>query len=658
LPKPGELLTRQQPLTTKIYDRHGILLYKLFKNQSRSIVSLSQLPQYVIDATLAIEDAEFYQHPGFSIKGITRAFRSNLETSSLQGGSTITQQLVKNTLLSPERTLVRKLKEFVLALQVEYFFTKDEILSMYLNEVGYGGTAYGIEEAANYYFGKSARELSLAEAALVAGLPASPTTYSPFGSRPDLAGYRQQLVLRRMAEEGMISWEEVEVAQREPLKFALPKNNILAPHFVMYVKEWLVNQYGEDVVSQGGLEVVTTLEYGVQQQVEAAIETELKKLTGLNVTNGAALVTRPESGEIVAMVGSKDYFETSTDGQVNVTLRSRQPGSSIKPLTYALGLEQGVIKASTLIDDAPITYQVAGSPAYSPQNYDGRFHGRVTVRQALANSYNVPAVKTLAQVGVPQLVEFGRKMGITTWEDSSRFGLALTLGGGEVTMRDMAEAYGVFATGGYRVPLTSVLKVSDYRGKSLYVHDCSECLKNRVLTAETAYTISDILADNRARSAAFGANSVLVIKDRRVAVKTGTTNDLRDNWTIGYTPDYVVVTWVGNNNNQPMSRVVSGITGASPIWHTIMTTLTAAIPERDFILPANLVKVKICAVTQTLPCNACPLVVEEYFVKGTEPTTACADEEVQPSPTAAPERPGRRDQILDGIIDPRRRRRD
>jgi 1A family penicillin-binding protein len=658
LPKPHQLLTREQPLTTKIYDRHGILLYKFYKNQNRSIVPLSSLPNHVIGATLAIEDAEFYNHPGFSLRGISRALRSNLESSSLQGGSTITQQLVKNALLTSERTLLRKIKEFVLALEVEYYFTKDEILSMYLNEVGYGGTIYGIEEAANYYFDKSARDLSLAEAALIAGLPASPTTYSPFGLRPDLAVYRQHLVLKRMAEEKMISWEEVDQAQAEPLAFALPTNDILAPHFVMYVKEWLVNRYGETMVNSGGLEVVTTLDYRAQQMTQEAIELELEKLKGMRVSNGAALITIPKSGEIIAMVGSKSYFDTAVDGQVNVTLRPRQPGSSIKPLTYALALEQGIIKPSTLIDDSPITYQVLGSPAYSPRNYDGRFHGQVTARQALANSYNVPAVKVLAQVGVPQLVAFAKRMGITTWEDSSRYGLSLTLGGGEVTMKDMAEAYGVFATGGYHVPLTSVLRVSNYRGEQLYEFNCSSCMKHKVLSTESAFIISDILADNRARSAAFGTNSVLNIPGKRVAVKTGTTNDLRDNWTFGYTSDYLVGSWVGNNNNESMSRVVSGITGASPIWHTVMKTLLEDSFDGEFALPQGMIKVQICATTQTLPCTGCPLIVEEYFASGTEPTVACREDEFEPSPAPEEESLKQRDRLLEGIIDQRRKRRD
>ncbi len=656
LPHPEELITRQQMLTTKIYDRNGVLLYKLFKNQNRSIISLDDLPPYVAQATLAIEDAEFYQHPGFSIRGISRAFQANLHSDSLQGGSTITQQLVKNTLLSSERTFIRKLKEFVLALEVEYVFTKNEILTMYLNEVGYGGTAYGIEEAAAYYFDKPAADLTLAEAALIAGLPASPTTYSPFGSRSDLAVYRQHLVLERMRQEGMISVEEYQKALDEELVFALPKNDILAPHFVMMVKEWLVEHYGESLLQTGGLEVVTTLDYEIYRQAEAAMAEELDSLERLHVSNGAVLVTQPATGEILAMVGSKDYFDSTIDGQVNVTLRPRQPGSSIKPLTYALALEEKALTASSLIDDSPITYQTPGSPAYSPQNYDGAFHGKVTVRQALANSYNVPAVKTLAMVGVSSLVDFGREMGITTWNNPERFGLSLTLGGGEVLMTDMAVAYGVFANGGYKVPLTSVLSVMDYRGKVLYTYECDDCLKDRVIKATTAYTISDILADNQARSAAFGLHSVLNIPGFKVAVKTGTTNDLRDNWTFGYTPDYLVGTWVGNNDNSPMSQVASGITGASPIWNSVMTSLLqTATAHQDFLEPEGIISVAICVPTQTLACEACPVIRNELFVEGSEPTKTCSatDFEEVTTETTVEEKVRGRDKILDGIINKR-----
>ncbi len=657
LPQPQDLLRRNQPVTTKIYDRNGQVLYKIYKNQNRSIITLRDLPNQMIQATLAIEDAQFYQHPGFSIKGIMRALTKNATSDSVQGGSTITQQLVKNTLLTREKTVTRKLKEFVLSLEVEYFFTKDEILTMYFNEVGYGGTAYGIEEAAQQYFGKSVRAVTLAEAALLAGLPQSPTVYSPFGAQPELAVVRQHAVLKRMEELKMITAEEAEAAKTQILTFAQPKTDIVAPHFVMFVKDLLVQKYGETLVNSGGLEVTTTLDSRIQQLAETAVKQELTRLENLHVTNAAALVIRPTTGEVLAMVGSQNYFDTEHDGQVNVTIRPRQPGSSIKPLTYALALQNRLITPSTLIDDAPVVYRTPGSPAYAPQNYDGRFHGKVTVRQALANSYNVPAVKTLSQVGVSNLVTFAQKMGISTWNDPGRFGLSLTLGGGEVKMMDLAEAYAVFANSGTRIPLSPLSQVSDF---SRTLHDMFACPINvttkmcegeKVIDTAVAYAISDILSDNQARSAAFGNHSVLVIPNQQVAVKTGTTNDLRDNWTFGYTTDYLVATWVGNNDNTPMSRVASGITGASPIWQTIMKGLLADQSSHAFIPPADMIRLMICPLTQTLTCQECPNPRQEYFVYGTQPMNRCDAQSVEqaltsPSPAAL----GPRDQLLDGVM--------
>jgi len=670
LPNPQQLVTDPHAVTTKIYDRKGILLYKVYKNQNRSIVGLREIPSHVINATLAIEDAEFYSHPGFSLKGIFRALTTNFQTNSMQGGSTITQQLVKNALLTREKTLTRKLKELILSLEVEYYFTKDEILSMYFNEVPYGGTAYGIEEAAQQYLGKSIREVTLAEAALLAGLPAAPTIYSPFGTEPDFAIVRQHLVLKRMVEEQMITADEAEEAKKQSLVFATPKTDIAAPHFVMYVKDQLVKQYGENLVQKGGLEVITTLDSQIQQMAEQALNQELERLKGMHVTNGAVLVVNPGSGEILAMVGSKNYFDTAHDGQVNVTIRARQPGSSIKPLTYALALSDRLITPATLIEDTPVSYQIAGSPVYSPQNYDGRYHGRVTVRQALANSYNIPAVKTLAQVGVMNLVGFSERMGITTWTNPNRFGLSLTLGGGEVKMTDMATAYGVFANMGRRVPLTPILRVADYTGSRNDEYACTKtdeelenvsinreqkCIGEQVIDPGVAFLVSDILADNQARSQAFGQHSVLVIPNQQVAVKTGTTNDLRDNWTFGYTKDYLVATWVGNNDNTPMSRVASGITGASPIWQAVMKNLLADQPTHTFSPPANVVRLPICPMTQTLNCGGCTNSRYEYFLSGTEPKQACTSEQIdqvlQPSP---PEK--QRDQLLEGVQDVRQER--
>ena len=657
LPRPETLLTRQPIVTTKIFDRHGVLLYSIFKDQNRTIVPLSAIPDHLKKATISIEDKDFYQHKGLSLRGVARAIKANLEKQSIQGGSTITQQLIKNTLLSPERTITRKIKEAVLALWTETKISKDDILAMYFNEVSYGGSLHGAEAASRAYFGKSVTELNLAESSFLAGLPQAPSSYSPFGPKPEAGIARQHLVLQRMVEDGYITAEEAAKAQAEPLQFKPDRNDIKAPHFVMYVRELLAQKFGEDIVSQGGLQVWTSLDYEVQKTAEEAIRKELTRLQRMNVKNGAAMVTNPQSGEILAMVGSQDYFDVKNDGQVNVTIRPRQPGSSIKPLTYATAMERGLLTPITTIEDAPITYRTIGSPPYVPKNYDGRFHGKVTVRTALANSYNIPAVKTLASVGVQTVIDKGRQLGISTWDDesASRFGLALTLGGGEVTMADMTRVFGTFATNGQNVPLDPFLRVEDFKGSVKYQNPCLAdskkpelCARHQVLDPRIAFQMTNILSDNSARAPAFGLNSVLHIPDQQVAVKTGTTNSLRDNWTDGYTSDRVVITWVGNNDNTPMSAVASGITGASPIWNTIMRSLLSKDSPHVFPIPENLVKVKICIATGKLPCGPCAKTREEWFLPGSEPKSACSTEsqkmpELPPTPSTKT-----RDRILNG----------
>lgn len=641
LPSPNKLATRQQAVSTKIYDRNGVLLFKLYnRKENRSLITLAELPPYLVNATVAIEDREFFYHTGISLRGMLRALKRNVFDHQLQGGSTITQQLVKNALLNRERTWQRKLKEIVLAIRVEMEFDKKEILQMYFNEVGYGGTAYGVEEASQLYFDKSAREVTLAEAALLAGLPAAPTTYSPLGANPELAIERQHQVLRRMVEDGYIDSEAAEQAKAEQLVFAPQKIEITAPHFVMYVKDLLVQKYGEQLVHEGGLEVYTTLDVAIQKLAEKAIAKELSNLNRYQINNAAALVTKPETGEILAMVGSVNYFDFSHDGQVNVTTRPRQPGSAIKPVMYSVALSNGFTPA-TIIEDSPIVYRIPGLPAYAPQNYDDNFHGRMTLRQALARSYNVPAVKTLSHIGVSKMVEQGQKMGITTWNDPSRFGLSLTLGGGEVKMVDLATAYGTLANMGKRVALNPILYVGDYQGKVYQRFACAEspvgfpsvaqavevtnCDGEQVVNPMVAYQLTDILSDNEARAPAFGRYSSLNIPGYPVAVKTGTTNNLRDNWTIGYSTDQLVTVWVGNNDNSPMSYVASGLTGAAPIWQMIMSSLVKQRQPQAFAAPEQLVKVTICPVTGTLACGQCGGQTE-YFLPGTEPRQACSDE--------------------------------
>ncbi len=628
LPQPNQLTQDAQIVTTKILSRDGEVLYKIYKDENRTLVKLDDIPQYLIDATIATEDKDFYYHRGFSISGIIRAAIANGHSNDIaQGGSTITQQLIKNRLLSRERTIQRKLKELVLAILVETEFSKNEILEMYLNQVPYGGSAYGVEEAAQRYFGKSVTQLNLAESTMLAGLPAAPSVYSPFGTTPELSKQRQKDVLQRMVENEYITQNQASAAYNQSLDFQHDSTNILAPHFVFYIRKLLAEQYGETAINQGGLEVTTTLSLELQQAAQKIVTNEINRLKQLHINNGAALVTNPKTGEILAMVGSKDYFDFEHDGQVNVTLRPRQPGSSIKPLTYAIALENGK-SPSSIIDDSPITYQTLGSPPYSPKNYDDKFHGKVTLRESLASSYNVPAVKTLAEVGVSNMLDKAKLMGIDTWQDRSRFGLSLTLGGGEVLMTDMAELYSTFANQGQTTSLNPILEIKNYKGETLYRNTCvldhKGCQQNKTLSPKVAYQISDILADNRARTPAFGPRSVLYIPHQQVAVKTGTTNNLRDNWTIGYTTQYLTAVWVGNNDNTPMSYVASGVTGASPIWNKIMRLLLDEDQPHVFPTPAGLIKLKICATTGTLPCTGCPNIKEELFVPGTEPQQACS----------------------------------
>lgn len=607
LPNPHLIKTKSIDITTKIYDRHGVLLYEIFAEQNRTPLTLSEIPDYLKQATIAIEDQNYYQHKGFSVRGISRAIYKNIKNNTLEGGSTITQQLIKSTLLTPELTYIRKIKELILALWAEQIYTKDQILEMYLNYVSYGGTAWGIEAASKTYFGKSAKDLTLGESALLAGLPAAPTKFSPFGTHRNQAIIRQQEVLRRMVEEGYITYDEAQRAYNEPLHFLEPKTPIKAPHFVLYIKEMLEERYGQRLIERGGLRIVTSLDSELQKQAQNIVSYHIRSLEKLNVNNGAMVITNPISGEILAMVGSVDYFDKENDGNVNVTTRLRQPGSSIKVINYAAALEHQFTAAS-IIQDTPVEYRTPGSPIYKPKNYDNTFHGLVPLRYALGNSYNIPAVRVLDAIGIKTMIKKGRSMGITSWTDESRYGLSLTLGGGDVTMLEMATVYGSLANNGLKKELNPIVEITDYTGQIIESQKNFEDIQ--AVKPEVAWIISNILSDNIARTSAFGAKSLLVIPGKTVSVKTGTSNDKRDNWTIGYTPSYVVTVWVGNNDNSPMDPVLtSGVTGATPIWHDMMTYLLQnkedEIPEK----PENIIEI---------PCHYGR---KEYFVLGTEPKT-------------------------------------
>lgn len=593
-------------------------------------VKWENIPQYLKDATVAVEDKDFYKHQGLSTTGILRALLSTFFLGQLQGGSTLTQQLVKNVLLTNERTLPRKIKEAILAIQIERKYSKDEILRMYLNEAPYGGTSVGVESAAQYYYDKPLKELTLVESAILAGLPQSPNNYSPFGSDPKAYISRTEHVLRRMREDGFITpFQETEARKLLPnAVFAKGDTGLRAPHFVAYVKDLLVKKFGQNMVDSG-LKVTTALDWKLQEKAQQIVADEVTKAKYLKVSNGATVVINPKTGEILAMVGSKDYAATDSSGfKFNVVTQAlRQPGSAIKPITYATAFKKGYTAATMLMDVG--TKYPSGDPVkpeYEPKNYDGKFRGPMQLRYALGNSINTIAVKVSALVGIKDVLSTAFDMGLTTLEPTDdnmrRFGLSLTLGGGEVHLLDLASAYGVLATGGLRHDPVAILKVEDAKGSVLYEYKTTS--GRRVLPENISYLISDMLSDNDARKEEFGANSYLYIPGRTVAAKTGTTDDKRDNWTFGYTPSVVVGSWVGNNDNSPMNpALASGITGAAPIWNRIMRAALANLSNESFTKPGDIVEMDVDAFGGGLPVDG-SATRKERFIKGTEPIAKAA----------------------------------
>lgn len=618
LPSPKQLSFQQAPLTTKVFDRQGTLLYQIYANQNRSLVPLSSIPKYLQEATIAIEDKNFYKNSGVDIGAIIRAAIADISGKPLQGGSTITQQLIKSTLLTSEISIKRKIKEIILAFWADKIYSKDQILEMYFNQVPYGGTAWGIEAASEVYFNSKVSDLDLAQSAFLAGLTRAPTSYSPYGESPNLWKKRQAEVLARMEQLKYINSKEKDDALKEELVFSSPQTPIYAPHFVMYIKDLLIKKYGLGMVEKGGLQVTTSLDLKIQDMAQKTVTSEVEKNAYLNLTNGASVVTDPKNGDILAMVGSANYSDLNS-GNFNVSTAIRQPGSSIKVVTYSAALSQG-FTAATILDDSPVSFPSFNPPVYSPVNYDGKFRGKMSLRIALANSINIPAVKILSKIGVPQMIELGKKMGITTWTHPENYGLAITLGAAETKMIDMATVYGVLANQGQRVNLNPILKITDSKGNVLEEKNDTNTIKTQVIDPGVAFIISNILADNAARAMEFGTNSPLNIPNHYVSVKTGTTDNKRDNWTIGYTPDYVVAAWVGNNDNSPMSQnLASGITGAAPIWHNIMANLVSSSSSNNIIVPPNVIQ-KDC------------IGRKEYFIKGTESLVNCKYIPATPTP--------------------------
>lgn len=626
LPTPGKLVNAQESEATRLYDRNNKLLYSVYKDENRTYVKLSEMPKYLQDGTIAIEDRNFYKNEGFSLTGYVRALRNIIFGKGLSGGSTITQQLVKTVLLTSERTLPRKIKELILSVQVDKKYSKDQIIEMYLNDVGYGSTAVGVEAASQLYFGKGVKDINLAQSALLAGLPQSPTAYSPFSGKKYYID-RSEEVLTAMQEEKYITEKQKNDALSEIKKMKFDQKetgSIKAPHFIMHVKKLLADKFGEQMVENGGLQVTTTLDYDIEKKAEEIVKEEVEKLKAYKVTNGAAVVMDPKTGEILAMVGSTDYFDTDNDGNFNAAVDGqRQPGSSLKPVMYATAFEKGYT-SSTLIMDLKTDFPTGeeAHPMYTPVNYDGKYNGPVQVRFALGNSLNLPAVKLLAKVGIKDVMQKGYDMGIENWQPTTEamknVGLSLVLGGRETNLLHEATAYSVFADGGIRHDPIAILKVTDKKGNVLYENKNQE--GKRVLSPEVSYLISHILLDNNARSLAFGLRSYLVIPGKTVSVKTGTTDEKRDNWTIGYTPSYVVGVWVGNNDNTPMNQAIaSGATGASPIWHNIMTAVLKGKPDEQPKKPDSVIAVEIDAYGGGTPIDG-QSKRTEYFIKGTEPT--------------------------------------
>jgi len=626
LPDLSAFGSRKVSESTKIYDRTGtVLLYDLHKNTRRTVVPYIDISRNVKNATVAIEDSEFWQHRGVRITAIFRAVLTNLFQGNLlggQGGSTITQQVVKNSLLTNEKKVSRKLKEWILALRLEKTFDKETILSLYLNEIPYGGTVYGVEEAAKTFLGKSSRDLSIAEAAYLAALPNAPTYYSPYGDHRDKLEERKNRVLRRMKEVGFITEAEYAVAQKEIICAPSPsvpvsspsapttgtpapqhcfstfkpnsERGILAPHFVIFIRQYLEQHYGREVLEQEGLKVITTLDYDLQRIAEDTV----KKYAFINkekfdAENAALTAIDPDTGQILAMVGSRDYFDKEIDGNFNATLAYRQPGSAFKPFVYAEALKKG-FTPETAVFDVPTEFSTECKPdgtpilpenedtCYKPENYDGKYRGPITLRDALAQSVNIPAIQVLYLAGLRDSLRLAKDLGITTLADTDRYGLTLVLGGGEVKLLELTSAYGVFASEGVQREPSGILRIETKSGEMV---ERWEDNPEQVLDPEIARTISDMLSDNKARTPAFGAASPLYFPGRAVAAKTGTTNDFRDAWIVGYSPHLAVGAWAGNNDNRPMHKVAAYI--VAPLWNEFMNEALKRLPVESFRKPAE-----------------------------------------------------------------------
>ncbi len=618
-----------------LLDRDNKPFFAFYEAKQQEFVPLSQIPLHAQQAIIATEDKDFYTHPGFSIKAIVRSIWINLTNQDVMfGGSTLTQQLVKNALLTPKRSFLRKYQEVVLASEIERRYPKAYILEMYLNSAYFGEGAFGIERAAQVYFGKSAKNLTLAEASLLAAVLPSPSKLSPFSGNIDQTKLRQDIVLTKMAEQNYITLEQKSQAEKEKLTFTSPQEDInrFAPHFAILVRNQLIQKYGEETISRSGFKVYTTLDTSWQQVAEKVVKEQVEKLAGNKVSNGAAVAIDPKTGEILVFVGSYDWYNDSF-GKVSIPTSIRQPGSSFKPIVYAKALEEESITPATMLKDQPITYKTPDGRPYSPQNYDRRFRGNVTARRALGNSLNVPSVEVLNKIGVPKALEMGNRLGLTTLQDPSQYGLSLVLGTAEVELLELTNVYATFANSGMYNPPVAILAIEDKYHQQVYTYQPNP---KRAIDENIAFLISSMLSDNNARAEVFG--KALTIS-RPAAVKTGTTENYKDAWTLGYTPSLAIGVWVGNNDGTPMDHI-AGSLGAAPIWARLMETFLAKTPIETFIKPPGVIS-SLCAPTATASATL------EYFLKGSEKrqycvptprptsTTPSPTTNQQPSPTTA-----------------------
>lgn len=612
-----------------LLDKKDRPFFTLYQAKQKEFVPLSDIPPQTQQAIIAIEDKDFYNHPGFSVRGIARSFLADVfHRKVLYGGSTITQQLVKNALLTPQRSLLRKYQEIVLAQEIERRYSKNEILEMYLNSVYFGEGAFGIQEAAHRYFNTDAKNLTLTQSTILAGILPSPSEFSPVSGDISKAKERQSLVLQAMTDQGYITQEQAHKAAQEKIVFTPQKDNLnsVAAHFALMVRDELIKKYGEEQVSRSGFKVKTTLDLDLQKYAEKVVAQQVEDLKFNRVTNGAAVIIDPKSGEIRALVGSKDWYDEKF-GKVNIATSLRQPGSSFKPIVYTAAMEKRIITPATPLKDDPITYRAPGLN-YSPKDYDGKYRGTVLVRRALANSLNIPSVEVMYKLGVPSAVDFAKRLGITTLEDPSHYGLSLVLGAGEVKLLELTNAYAVFASGGLKNSPTTIMQITNKQNNTIYMHNPEE---ERVLEPEFAFLISSILSDNKARAEEFG-NALTI--SRPAAVKTGTTEDYRDAWTIGYTPSVVVGVWVGNNDGALMDNI-AGSLGAAPIWRQLMEHYLAGSPVENFQPPAGVVTKNICSYNGLLIKDATSSATQEYFLRGTEPTQYCYAPQA-PTPSVSP----------------------